>query len=98
MSDAAVEPAVHHCLFYDYIEDVVEKRGPLRAGHLAHARAWKADGRIVMAGALGNPPTGALFVFRVDDVADIDAFVGGDPYVSGGIVTGHRVVAWNVVI
>jgi uncharacterized protein YciI len=92
------DPVVHHCLFYDYVEDVVEKRAPLRADHLALAHEWKADGRIVMAGATGDPPTGALFVFRVDDPAQIDAFVAADPYVAGGIVTGHRVVSWNVVI
>ena len=94
----SAEPVVRHCLFYDYVEDVVEQRVPLRADHLALAREWKADGRIVMAGALGTPPTGALFVFLVDDPAQIDAFVAADPYVSGGIVTGHRVVPWNVVI
>ena len=92
------EPVVHHCLFYDYVEDVVEKRAPLRDEHLALARAWKDDGRIVMAGALGSPPTGALFVFLVDDPAQIDEFVAADPYVSGAIVTAHRVMAWNVVI
>ena len=92
------EPVVHHCLFYDYVEDVVEKRAPLRADHLALAREWKQDGRIVMGGALGSPPTGALFVFRVDDPAQIDEFVAADPYVSGAIVTGHRVVPWNVGI
>jgi uncharacterized protein YciI len=92
------EPVVHHCLFYDYVEDVVEKRAPLRADHLALASEWKADGRIVMAGALGNPPHGALFVFLVEDPAEIEAFVAEDPYVLGGIVTGHRVVPWTVVI
>ena len=46
----------------------------------------------------GSPPHGALFVFRVDDPAEVEAFVGADPYVGGGIVTGHRVVPWNVVI
>ncbi|MEA2194450.1 MAG: uncharacterized protein QOG42_884 [Solirubrobacteraceae bacterium] len=92
------DPVVHHCLFYDYVEDVVARRAPLRAEHLALAREWKDDGRIVMAGALGDPPYGALFVFRVEDPAEIEAFVGADPYVAGGIVTGHRVVAWNVVI
>jgi uncharacterized protein YciI len=93
-----VEPVVHHCLFYDYVEDVVEKRAPLRADHLALARQWKDDGLIVLAGALGTPPTGALFVFLVDDPALVDEFVAADPYVSGGIVTAHRVVPWNVVI
>jgi uncharacterized protein YciI len=50
-----------------------------------------------MAGALGEPPHGGLFVFRVDDPARIEEFVAADPYVAGGIVTGHRVVPWNVV-
>ena len=92
------EPVLHHCLFYDYVEDVIEKRAPYRADHLAHARAWKDDGRIVMAGALGTPPTGALFVFRVDDPAQIEEFAAADPYVTGAVVTGRRVVPWTVVI
>ena len=92
------EPVLHHALFYDYVEDVVEKRAPLRADHLALARGWKDDGRIVMAGALGTPPHGALFVFRAGDPAQVYHFVAGDPYVEGGIVTGHRIVPWNVVI
>ena len=94
----SAEPVVHHCLFYDYVENVVHRRAPLRADHLALARLWKEDGRIVMAGALGTPPSGALFVFLVDDPAQVDEFVAGDPYVGGDIVTGHRVVPWTVVI
>jgi len=93
-----IELVLHHCLFYDYVEDVVEKRAPLRADHFALVREWEQDGRLLMAGALGTPPTGALLVFLVDDPAQIDEFVAADPYVSGGIVTGHRVVPWNVVV
>jgi len=92
------DPILHHVLFYDYVEDVVERRAPFREDHLDWARTWKADGRIVMAGALGTPPHGALFVFLVDDSAQIEEFVAGDPYVAGGVVTGHRVVPWNVVV
>ena len=92
------DPVPHHCLFYDYVEDVVEKRAPYRDDHLAHARAWKDEGRIVMGGALGKPPHGALFVFRVDDPAQVEEFVGADPYVTGEIVTAHRVVPWTVVL
>jgi len=92
------DPVVHQALFYDYVEDVLEKRAPQRENHLAWARRWKDEGRIVMAGALGDPPHGALFVFLVDDAAQVEDFVAGDPYVSGGIVTAHRVVPWNVVI
>jgi uncharacterized protein len=92
------EPVLHHCLFYDYVEDVVEKRAPLRSDHLALVAEWKRDGRLLMAGPLGTPPTGALFVFLVEDPAQVDAFVAADPYVPGGIVTGHRVVPWNVLL
>jgi uncharacterized protein len=92
------DPVLHHALFYDYVEDVLERRGPYREDHLAWARTWKDDGRLVMAGALGKPPHGALFVFLVDDPAHVEEFVAGDPYVTGGIVAGHRVVPWNVVV
>lgn len=92
------EPVVHQVLFYDYVADVLERRAPHREAHLAAARVYKEDGRIVMAGALGNPPNGAMFVFAVDDPAEIDAFVAADPYVCNGLVTGHRVVPWTVVI
>jgi uncharacterized protein YciI len=51
-----------------------------------------------MGGTLGTPPTGAMFVFLVDDPAEVAAFVAADPYVRNGIVTGHRVVPWTVVI
>jgi uncharacterized protein YciI len=92
------DPVVHHVLFYDYVEDVVERRAPFREAHLAVARAYKEAGKIVMAGALGQPPSGAMFVFLVDDPAEIEAFVEADPYVRNDIVTGHRVVPWTVVI
>jgi uncharacterized protein len=92
------ELVLHQVLFYDYVEDVLERRAPYRDDHLAWARRWKDDGQIVMAGALGTPPHGAMFVFRVDDPAQVQQFVSGDPYVEGGIVTGHRVVPWNVVV
>jgi uncharacterized protein YciI len=92
------DPVVHQVLFYDYVENVLERRAPFREAHLAHARGYKEDGRLVMAGALGKPPTGAMFVFLVEDPADVEAFVASDPYVRNDIVTGHRVVPWTVVI
>lgn len=84
-------------LFYDYVEDVVEKRAPFRAAHLDLVGRWHGEDRIVMGGALGDPPHGGLIVFRVADAADVEAFVADDPYVANGIVTGHRVEPWTVV-
>jgi uncharacterized protein len=86
-----------YVLFYDYVEDIVERRAPHRERHRERIREWRADGRIVMAGALGDPPYGGLFVFDVDDTAEIEAFAAGDPYVLNGLVTERRIVPWAVV-
>jgi uncharacterized protein YciI len=92
------EPVVHQVLFYDYVEDVMERRAPYRDAHLDHARAFKEAGKLVSGGALGKPPTGGMLVFLVDDPAEVEAFAAADPYVQNGIVTAHRVVPWTVVV
>jgi uncharacterized protein YciI len=89
--------ASHALLLYDYLEDVLERRAPYRDQHLEVIGAWKDSGRLLMAGPLGDPPTGAAFVFQVDDPAEVDEFVASDPYVSAGIVIGHRVQGWKLV-
>ena len=87
----------HLILFYDYVADIVERRPAHREAHLASIGEWMADGRIVMAGALGDPPTGAAIVFADTPVEDVEAFADADPYVLAGLVTGRRIVPWNVV-
>jgi uncharacterized protein YciI len=91
------EPVVRQALFYDYVENVAERRAPYREDHLALIGAWKAAGKVVNGGALGQPPTGALIVFAVDDPGEVETFVAQDPYVLNGMVTGHRVMPWTVV-
>lgn len=87
----------HIVLFYDYVADVLERRAPHRDAHLARIADGVADGRIVMAGALGAPPTGAAIVFSDIPVSEIEAFAEADPYVTAGLVTGRRIVPWTVV-
>ena len=86
----------HWLLFYDYVEGILEKRAPHREGHLAHARAKKDEGAILMAGATGDPPNGAVFVWT--DPEGIEDWVAADPYVQAGLVTQWRVEPWNVVV
>lgn len=38
----------------------------------------------------------ALFIFTSKEAAE--KFVAEDPYVSSGIVTGHKIAEWNVVV
>jgi uncharacterized protein len=87
----------HHLLLYDYVEDILDRRGPYREQHLARIRAEKDAGNIVMAGALGDPPTGGALVFRGVEPEQVEAFVHADPYVEAGLVTSWRVQRWNVV-
>ena len=82
-------------LLYDYVEDVVEKRAPLRPAHLELISGWVRDGRVVAGGATGDPPSGALIVFR--ESGGPEAFAQVDPYVREGIVTAWRVQPWTVV-
>ena len=84
-----------HVLIYDYVADIAERRAPHREAHLAEIARGKDEGRIVMAGALGDPPHSALIVFR--DAADAERFPDTDPYIAAGLVTDRRVEPWTVV-
>jgi uncharacterized protein YciI len=89
---------LHHLLIYDYVDDIVERRAPHREGHLGYAQRFKDEGKLVAGGATGDPPSGAILVFKVDDPGEVEAFADGDPYVREGLVTARRVEPWNVVI
>jgi len=89
--------STHHILLYEYVPDMAGRRGPYREAHLARIFAEREAGRIVMAGALGDPPHGAAIVFRGVPPDDIEAFVAADPYVQADLVTDHRIERWSVV-
>jgi uncharacterized protein len=89
---------MHHVLFYETCENYVERRSPFREEHLALARAAFERGELVMAGALADPPDGALLVFRGDGPERAEAFAKADPYVRNGLVVKWRVRPWTVVI
>jgi uncharacterized protein YciI len=88
-------PETLQILRYEYVTDIVERRAEHRPPHLEMIQAFHADGRLVIAGAVGDPPTYALLVFR--DTASAEAFAADDPYVAAGLVTRWTVEPWNVV-
>jgi uncharacterized protein len=88
---------VHHLLLYEYVKDMAERRGPYRDAHLARIRYEREAERIEMAGALGNPPTGAAIAFSDAELEEIEAFVRTDPYVQAGLVTSWRIEPWLLV-
>jgi len=88
----------HFALMYDVVDGFIDKRMPHREAHLALVRGAQARGELVMAGALGDPPDGALLVFRGDSGEIAERFARADPYVLQGLATRWQVRPWNVVV
>jgi uncharacterized protein len=89
---------IYFALEYDVVPNFVERRAPFRDEHLAHVRAARDRGEIVMAGAVGEPPDGALLIFKVPDATLVEAFADADPYVQQQLVVRRRVRRWHVVV
>jgi uncharacterized protein len=89
---------MYFLLFYDYVENIVERRAPYRSAHLELAGEWVGRGELLLGGALGEPVDGAILVFKVEDRAQVEAFVRKDPYVASGLVTAWRIRPWTVVV
>jgi uncharacterized protein len=94
----------HFLLIYVYVEGFREKRAPLRAAHLAHAKAAVAAGVLELGGALAeDDPRMGLLLFKGETAESAEAFARNDPYVSGaagaaGIVESWRVREWVTVV
>ena len=88
---------MYFLLFYDYIENVVDKRTPYREAHLALVNEYLEQGEIQLAGAFADPVDGAVLVFKTENKEHIEEFVRQAPYVQNGLVTKWRIREWRVV-
>ncbi len=88
----------HFLLMYDTSGDYLSRRAAFRDAHLEKAWAAHARGEIVLAGALADPPDGAVLVFRGEDPSVASEFARQDPYVVNGLVTRWRVREWSTVV
>jgi uncharacterized protein YciI len=88
----------YFALIYEVVDDFVSRRAPFRAEHLRLATALHGRGEIVLAGALADPPDGALIIFRCADKSTPEAFARQDPYVLNGLVKKWTVRPWTVVV
>src|SRR5688572_1719405 len=89
----------YYVLRYDaVVDDYVNRRAPLRAEHLRLIREAHERGEIVMGGAVGDAPEGALIIFRGESPAAAERFATADPYVLNGLVLHWRVQPGHVVV
>lgn len=89
---------MYFILFYDYVEDYMERRGAYRSDHLVLANAAHERGELVIAGALADPPDRGVLVFKADGPRVPETFARNDPYVLNGVVKQWQVRPWTVVI
>jgi len=88
----------HFLLFYEVSPDYLERRPQYRADHLTLAWEAQARGEIVIAGALTDPPDGAVLMFQGEDASVAERFAISDPYVANGLVTRWHVREWTTVV
>jgi len=88
----------YYALFYELVNDMVNRRVPFREEHLRLARESRERGELVLAGALAEPVDRALLVFHVDDKSKVESFARKDPYVLNGLAKKWEVRPWNVVV
>jgi uncharacterized protein len=88
----------HFLLFYDVGESFIAQRAHYRARHLEYAWAASQRGELVLAGALADPPDGAVLLFRGETADAAKRFAEHDPYVTSGLVTRWRVREWTTVV
>lgn len=91
-------PVKHFLLFYDFVDDYLERRGALRPAHLALAKAAVARGELVLGGALTAPADTGVLLFRAETEAVPHAFAESDPYLLRGLVKSWRVREWVTVV
>jgi uncharacterized protein YciI len=89
---------MHYLLFYDVVEDYVNRRVPLRAAHLEYAQSFVDRGELILAGALADPADAAILLFQADSPDLVRRFAEGDPYVTGGLVLRWWVREWTTVV
>lgn len=88
----------HYLLFYETVDNYLEKRQAYRDEHLRLAQQKQAAGDLVMAGAYADPADGAVLVFKGDSEDVAAEFARMDPYVAKGLVKRWWVRKWNVVV
>ena len=85
-------------LFYETVENYVERRAPFRDIHLSLAISALNRGEIVMGGAFDDPADSVAIVFYVKDKSVIEKFVKDDPYVQEGLIQKWWIRPWKVVV
>ncbi len=89
---------MYYILFYETVDDYVERRKPFREEHLRLAIQSGNRGELILGGALADPVDQAVLIFKGSDPSAAENFARNDPYVKNGLVKRWTVRPWTVVV
>jgi len=87
----------HYLLFYELVDNYVERRKPFRVEHLTMAWQSHDRGELVLGGILDEPVDRAVLFFQGDSPDVARRFAESDPYVLNGLVVRWEVRPWVTV-
>lgn len=81
----------YFAVVYDYVPDILERRGQYRAEHLALANQLVDEGKVLLGGAWGSPVDGALLIFYVHNIKGtfFQVHIYNNPILQGICSVGH---------
>lgn len=88
----------HFLLFYDFVDDYLQRRAEFRGLHLTLAWAAADRGELLLGGALANPADGGVLLFTGAETSVAENFAQTDPYVVNGLVKSWKVREWSTVV
>ena len=88
---------MHYLMFYETVDDYVERRAQYREEHLRKAWAASDCGELLLGGALTQPTDAAVLLFQGDSPEVAERFARTDPYVINGLVKRWYVREWKTV-
>lgn len=87
---------MHTLLFYDYVDNMLEKRAPFRQEHLNLAQSFADNDELLLVGVYPENLDGALLIFNSEESAQ--EFVNKDPYVINQLVSNWKIRQWSLVL
>lgn len=87
---------MHTILFYDYVENMLERRSPFRQEHLQLAQNYVDNDELLLVGVYPEKLDGAMLIFKNEHSAQ--EFVKKDPYVANQLVSHWQIKEWSLVL
>lgn len=85
----------YYVLEYTYGD--LEARARVRPRHLEYITGLNADGKVVMAGPVGDG-AGAMVLYEAPSEDEVRRLIEEDPYTIEGVTVETSVREWNVVV